>query len=304
MEKKETTAPEVVAPAVAPATQASAPAMVEESYTPTMTADTIKRLPQQLLPISGAFAKPWQAFRKCYEDPAQADRILGREIEFAVQALIQSDYLVKAATRNPDALVAALKNVALTKSTLNPVLKLGYLVPFGNAITFMPSYMGLVDVLVNNGLVKKIEAHAVFEGDEFELSHGADGKLVHKVNPWGKRDAKTLKGCYYYAILTDGTEMYDVMNVEEIDAVMRRSASVGQGKSSPWQTDYIEMAKKTLVRRAFKAIPKTGISEDKLRSIEAVSDYDTKVEQEYYSQQKSAKKKSTFSEEAEYVEVE
>ncbi len=71
------------------------------------------------------------------------------------------------------------------------------------------------------------------------------------------------------------------MSKAEIEEVRKRSPSVSKGKSSPWDTDYIEMAKKTLIRRAFKAVPKTGLSDDKLKSITAAVDYDEKVEREW-----------------------
>lgn len=270
-----------------PATENAVVAKKDKSATPELSSATINRLPESLKALKGCFAMPFDAFRKAYKDPGEADRKLAKEIDFAVQAMTANPYLVKCATDNPMALVNALKNVALTNSTLNPVLKQGYLVPFKGAIQFMPSYMGLVDVLVNNGLVRKIEAHAVFEGDEFEIRHGTGGGIFHKPNPWGKRDKDALKGCYYYAVLTDGTEMFDTMSKEEIDVIRRRSPSASSKSSTPWDTDYTEMAKKCLVRRAFKMIAKSGISEDKLKAVEAVSDYDEKVERSWIASLKS-----------------
>ena len=75
--------------------------------------------------------------------------------------------------------------------------------------------------------------------------------------------------------------MWDTMSAAEIEDVRRRSPSVTKGKASPWDTDYIEMAKKTLIRRAFKAVPKTGLSDDKLKTITAAVDYDEQVEREW-----------------------
>ena len=195
--------------------------------------------------------------------------------------MMANPYLIDCAAQHPDDLVNALKNVALTGSTLNPVLKQGYLVPFKGKISFMPSYMGLVDVLNRSGLVRKIEAHPVFDGDEFSVTYGTAEQLIHKPDPWGTRDKDHLKGCYYYIELADGTTMWDTMSAEEIEDVRRRSPSVTKGKASPWDTDYIEMAKKTLIRRAFKAVPKTGLSDDKLKTITAAVDYDEQVEREW-----------------------
>lgn len=125
---------------------------------------------------------------------------MAMEIDFAAQAMMNNTYLITCATANPMSLVNALKNLALVGYTLNPVRKQGYLVPMGKAITFMPSYMGLVDELAASGLVKKIEAHPVFEGEQFEVKHGTGGGIFHKPNPWGKREKDNLCGCYWYAV--------------------------------------------------------------------------------------------------------
>ena len=277
------TAATVDTPAAQPQ-QTAAPAQVPappKKYTPELCADTIRKLPAPLAKLQTAFARPFDAFRKAFADPAKADRIMAKEIDLAAQAMMANPYLIECAAQHPDDLVNALKNVALTGSTLNPVLKQGYLVPFKGKISYMPSYMGLVDVLNRSGLVRKIEAHPVFDGDEFSVTYGTAEQLIHKPNPWGTRDKDHLKGCYYYIELADGTTMWDTMSAAEIEDVRRRSPSVTKGKASPWDTDYIEMAKKTLIRRAFKAVPKTGLSDDKLKTITAAVDYDEQVEREW-----------------------
>lgn len=294
---QEQTAPQTPQP------QETTAVVKKEKYTPELCASAINKLPPQLQGIKNCFAQPFDSFRNAFKDPKEADRVMAKEIEFAAQAMLANNYLIKCATANPLSLVNALKNVALTHSTLNPVLKQGYLVPFGGAITFMPSYMGLVDVLLNNGLVKKVEAHPVFEGEKFEIKHGTNEGIFHEPNPWGKREKENLQGCYYYVVMTDGTELFDTMSKEEIEKIRKRAPSAKA--SSPWDTDYIEMAKKTLIRRAFKAIPKNGISEDKVKALEAVFDYDEKVEQNWIAEQKQASTSTNrFDEdEVEYEEV-
>ena len=281
--------------------ETTAAVVKKEKYTPELCVSAINKLPAQLQALKNCFAQPFDSFRNAFKDPKEADRVMAKEIEFTSQAMMANSYLIKCATSNPISLVNALKNVALTRSTLNPVLKQGYLVPFGGAITFMPSYMGLVDVLVNNGLVRKVEAHPVFDGEEFEVKHGTGGGIFHKPNPWGKREKDNLLGVYYYAVLIDGTEMFDTLSKEEIEKIRKRAPSAKS--SSPWDTDYVEMAKKSAIRRAFKMIPKNGISEDKVKSLEAVFDYDEKVEQSWIAEQKAAPKRDTFDEDVEFEEV-
>lgn len=253
-------------------------------YVPELCASTIGKLPAQLQPLKACFAQPFDAFRKAFRDPAEADRAMAKEIDFAAQAMMANPFLIQCAAANPADLVNALKNVALTGSTLNPTLKQGYLVPFKGKIQFMPSYMGLVDVLVNNGLVRKVEAHCVFEGDDFQMRLGTGGGLFHQPDCWGRRAPETMKGVYYYAVLADGTELFDTMGRDEVEQIRQRSPSVAKGKQSPWDTDYLEMAKKTALRRAFKLLPKSGISGDKVRAIEAAFAYDEKVEQAWAGQ--------------------
>lgn len=300
MSTEQTTPMEQTAPQTQP--QETTAVVKKEKYTPELCASAINKLPAQLQGIKNCFAQPFDSFRNAFKDPKEADRVMAKEIEFAAQAMLANNFLIKCATSNPISLVNALKNVALTHSTLNPVLKQGYLVPFGGAITFMPSYMGLVDVLVNNGLVRKVEAHCVFDGDKFEIKHGTNGYLKHIPDCWGKRTKENLKGAYYYVVLTDGTEMYDTMSVDEIEVIRKRAPSAKS--SSPWDTDYAAMCAKTLVRRAFKMIPKAGISEDKVKALEAVFDYDEKVEQSWIAEQRNTSKKDTFDEdEITYEEI-
>lgn len=272
-------------------------------YTPELCAATISKLPAQLQGLKNCFAQPFDAFRKSFKDPAEADRIMAKEIDFAAQAMMSNNYLISCATKNPMSLVNALKNVAQTGSTLNPVLKQGYLVPFGGAVTFMPSYMGLIDALASTGVVKKIEAHPVFKGEPFKITFGSNGGLFHEPNPWGDRKKENLCGCYWYAVLVDGTEQFDTLSFEEVEAIRKRAPSAKS--SSPWDTDYIEMLCKTAIRRGYKKLPKKGVSEDKIKTLEAIFDYDEKAEQSWIAEQKNAPKRDTFDEEeVEYTEFE
>lgn len=290
----------------------TAVAKARETFTPTLCTATIQKIKSdpQLAPLHGianVFAKPFESFRKAFKDPNEADRLMAKEIDFAAQMMMSNTYLIQVATQNPLSLVNAIKNIALAGTTLNPILKQAYLVPFTiknvPTIVLFQSYMGEISMLVNTGLVRKVEAHPVYKGDVFKISHGSKGELIHEPDCWAKRSEETMLGAYYFAILADGTEMYDFMNKEEIDKIKERSPSTGIGKDgkpkkSPWTSDYTEMARKSLVHRAYKQIPKDNISEDKLRVLEAIFDYDEKAEQNWVEEQKQiSPKKDTFDEE-------
>lgn len=201
-----------------------------------------------------------------------------REAGFAIQAFRQNNYLT---TMDKQSIKDAIVNVALTGLTLNPELKLGYLIPFKGKLYFRSSYMGKREILLRSGMVRDVWSELVYEADEFAVHGGATREIVHNLpsNPFADRGK--IVGGYWVAILHNGERPFGIMSKEEIDNISRRSESLKAGKSSPWVTDYEEMAKKTILNRAFKSLPKTGISEDCLRSMEADVQLDQEEQQEW-----------------------
>lgn len=302
MSTEQTTQPEQAAPQTQP--QETTAVVKKQEYSPELVRTAIGKLPAELQGIKNLFAQPWESFKAAFKDAKEADRIMQREITYAAQAMMANNFLISCAQNNPMDFINALKNVALSGLSLSPALKQAYLVPFKGKISFMPSYMGMQDLLANNGHVRKIESYPVFEGDTFEIQHGTEERLLHKPNPWGERTKETMLGCYWIAELTDGTKLFNNMTKAEIEEVKGRSPSVAKGKSSPWDTDYIEMARKTCLRRGFKALPKGSISEERMKVVEAAFDYDERVEQNWITEQKQTVTKSNGFDEDEIEDAE
>ena len=195
-----------------------------------------------------------------------------KEVNFAMQALMDNDYLLQCAKSYPDHLVEAIKNVGLTGLTLNPTLKLGYLVPYKGKIKFQPSYMGKREIVNRSGAVKDSYAVLVREKDKFEMAKGTEGYIKHTINPFVDRGE--LLGGYWVCELTNGAKSFDAMPKERIEEIKSRSESVKSGKQSPWDSDFNEMATKTIYNWGFKFMPKTGLSEDQVKALEIDSDID------------------------------
>lgn len=123
---------------------------------------------------------------------------------------------------------------------------------------FIPGYQGLVKLAVESGKVRNIEARVVYENDAFDYELGMVPKISHK--PTLKSRGEVL-AFYAIAHLTDGSTQFDLMTKEEVDAIRSRSKASGFG---PWVTDYNEMAKKTVVRRLYKMLPKSKAMADAL----------------------------------------
>jgi recombination protein RecT len=119
-----------------------------------------------------------------------------------------------------------------------------YLVPYKNKCTLIVGYRGLCALARRTGKVTRIEARAVHERDHFKISFGSGQQLMHRTFLGSDRG--------------------------EIDAIRKRSPA---GDSGPWQTDYEEMARKTVLRRLCKFLPFPTAFED------ALADEETKSEQ-------------------------
>lgn len=174
------------------------------------------------------------------------------ELGFAMQIFQNSDALQRC---EPQSILNAVVNVARTSVTLNPVMRLAYLVPRKNKCVLDFSYMGLVAMLRDNNCIKSISAHIVYEDEEFDYDV-AYNKISHK-----PRFAKTEEehksrgriGCYSRATLPNGEVVFEFMPMWEIEKVKRLSEGSGS-KFSAWQTWEEEMIKKVVIKRHFKML--------------------------------------------------
>ena len=117
---------------------------------------------------------------------------------------------------------------------------------------FQLGYKGLIDLAYRSGEVSVIQAHTVYENDVFEYELGMDPKLRHVPAKADRGEAVA-----YYAMFKtkDGGYGFEVMSVDDVQRhAQRYSKSYGNG-SSPWRSNFDEMAKKTVLKRALKYAP-------------------------------------------------
>lgn len=176
-------------------------------------------------------------------------------------AHLNPDRLIKiaitAAAKNPKILDCDRESIMLSvmqaaELGLEPggALGEGYLVPYGRTCQFIPGYRGLISLARRSGQIVSIEAHEVYEQDEFTVEFGLDPKLVHR--PTLKSERGEVVAFYAVARIVGGGVQYDYMPRADVDAIRKRSRA---GNSGPWVTDYNEMGKKTVIRRLFKTLP-------------------------------------------------
>lgn len=150
----------------------------------------------------------------------------------------------------PASFLGAMMTAAQLGLEPNTPLGQAYLIPYGKKCQFQLGYKGLIDLAWRSGEVLDIQAEAVRENDFFEYELGLDPKLKHVPAEGDRGDPKR-----YYAVIRtkSGGSIYTVMSIEEIRAHAKRFSQ--SYSSGPWQTNFDEMAKKTVLKRALKYAP-------------------------------------------------
>jgi recombination protein RecT len=235
-----------------------------------------------------------------------------REAGYAMQMMLKTPYLMEC---DRGTLITAIGNVALAGLTLSPDKRLGYLIPRKGKVYFETSYMGKKEILIQAGVVMDVWANLVYENDEFIPIEGSDRKLIHNLprNPFDMNARGKVIGGYWMAVMQNGEKPFGLIGIDRINEIKGRSESVKSGKQSAWDTDFEEMAKKTLINNAYKYLPKTNISSNVLAILDIEADNENEDYAEFRKAQEvdAAKKRDQFDDDgpadrkvyAEYAEV-
>jgi recombination protein RecT len=162
----------------------------------------------------------------------------------------------KLAGCTPASFLGAMMTAAQLGVEPNTPLGQAYLIPYSNhgtdEVQFQLGYKGLIDLAYRSGQVSTIQAHVVRENDHFEYALGLDPKLEHVPAASNRGEAT-----HYYAVvrMKDGGFCFAVMSKEEVEAHARKYSKAYSSGYSPWKTNFDEMAKKTVLKRALKYAP-------------------------------------------------
>lgn len=160
----------------------------------------------------------------------------------------------KLAECTPTSFLGAMMTAAQLGVEPNTPLGQAYLIPYRNKGTlecqFQLGYKGLIDLAYRSGEVKMIQAHTVYENDEFSYELGLEPKLRHVPAPQDRGQPM----CFYAVFHTkDGGYGFEVMSMEDVQQHAQRYSKAYN--SGPWQTNFEEMAKKTVLKRVLKYAP-------------------------------------------------
>ena len=167
-----------------------------------------------------------------------------------------------AVTMNPDlgkctpaSFIGALLQAAALGLEPNTALGQAYLIPYNNYKTqqkeaqFQIGYRGLIELAHRSGEFKSIEAHVVYENDEFQYELGLEPKLKHIP---AMKDRGEITWVYAVYKLQSGGYGFEVMSKADIDEHRKKYS---KARTSPWDTAWEGMAKKTVIKQALKYAP-------------------------------------------------
>jgi recombination protein RecT len=165
----------------------------------------------------------------------------------------QAFFLVR---RNPKLLDCSLESFAAfliraNSLKLDPLIpNMCWPIPRKGEVTFQYGYLGLRELAMRSGKYRNVFAHCVYEGDSFAVEY-ISGDIHHRP---AFRDRGELLCVYAVAISNQGHADAEVMTIDQVKAIQKRSAGVNKGRSTPWDTDWDEMARKTVLKRLCKRL--------------------------------------------------
>jgi len=114
-------------------------------------------------------------------------------------------------------------------------------------------YKGLCALAWRSNKLLSLNCFIVYDNDtKFTIEYGTNPVITHIPNL--DETPGKIRGCYAVAKLKDGGETIKYMSIAEIEKIKARGQSANSS-FSPWQSDYTEMCRKTVIRNLFKLLP-------------------------------------------------
>lgn len=154
-------------------------------------------------------------------------------------------------------------NIALSARLVTQIVNLDlpfaaqemyYVIKRGSVLCLQISYYGLMEIAYRAG-VYSIRAETVFDGDDFDFHYSNINYYKH--TPSFKSDVPLF---HYATCKANGEQPLVVMSEMQMQKFKHKYSN----GNPVWNSNYIEMAKKTVITRMLKMTPKTSIIKDVL----------------------------------------
>jgi len=212
-------------------------------------------------PVAAALLKAQSAMKAVLPKHITPERMS----RMALGILRTNNSLAAAAKKNPDSFAHAVVQAGQFGLEIGAFGE-AHLVPFGDEVTLIPGYQGLVKLAKNSGHVIDIYAHEVREHDKFKLVYGLSRDLQHEPLaergfPASPEKRGEIVGVYAVAIYRDQTRTFWALSLADVlktrDDSRGYKAAKARRKEHPWDTHFEAMARKTAVRALCNWLPKS-----------------------------------------------
>lgn len=144
---------------------------------------------------------------------------------------------------SPQAVIMEALKAATLKLPINKNLGFAYIVPYGNEPQFQVGYKGYIQLAMRTGQYKFINADLVYEG-ELKKSD----KLTGEIDLSGEAKSDKVIGYFAYIETVNGFKKTLYWSTQKVTAHAKRYSKSYSKQASAWQTNFDEMALKTLIR--------------------------------------------------------
>ena len=234
-----------------------------------MTTEIATAEPKQPLTLRAHIARMQPEFAKALPGHISPERFV-RTAQTAI-ALTRNIDKVK----NHNSLLAACTKAAADGLILDG-REAALVVDYNGDVQYRPMMRGLLKLAYNSGQLRSIVVEIVRKGDHFRhIPTRVADPIEHEINHEVERGDPMV--VYALAVLKDGGIIHEVMSVRDINRIRDRSDAwkaftQKKIKSTPWVTDWDEMARKTTFRRISKYLPSSSDRDAFHAAIERIDD--------------------------------
>lgn len=176
---------------------------------------------------------------------------IDRFIRVALVAINQNPALAACTKESILSCVMASAQLGLEPGPLGHV----HIIPYGGKATFQIGYKGLLELVMRTGGIENIGVYEVCKNDKFEYELGFNERLVHVP---ADTDRGEVVKYYAYAKTKAGGKYMTVMSRSDVEKHAKQySQAYKAGRDTPWKSAFDEMAKKTVLLRLMKFLPKS-----------------------------------------------
>lgn len=185
--------------------------------------------------------------------PAQYQKSASRYAHALVNEMMKSPQLAEATALS---LMGCMMQAATLGLEIGSALGHAYPVPRWDSklnakvASLQIGYKGFIALAGRSDKVASFDAHVVYEGDTFDIDLGSSPKVTHKPAMKGVRE----NPIGYYAVLKTSANGTQVRWMTQAEMVAHRNR-YADAKSTPWNKQFEEMGRKTVLRALSKYTP-------------------------------------------------